>query len=363
MKGKTVLLILAVVVIAFIIYRICARPPEPESEPPPFWKDSSFLDDLGKTGRNGLKGIVVVAPASGLHSEESVKKAHEIAKSMGIAFPAEAMDEKAVPYTANSDEIRLDLLQKALADPDVEVLWAFRGGYGSSRLLAALAEMPRPPVPKTLVGYSDMTFLHAFLQNEWGWRTIHGGMFWELPLAGSGKEEDNFRLLAGILSGWVTELDYAGLKPFNQEAKDLPGPVEGVLCGGNLTCVAAGIGTPWAVRADGKILVLEDRKEQGYKLDRMLTQMKDAGLFAGAGAIVLGDFTEGDAATEFSLARFAGSLAIPVFRSDLFGHGAKNRPLVFNSPAVLEKRGEGDDSLFSPHDRGGAAVILDDWRA
>jgi muramoyltetrapeptide carboxypeptidase len=89
----------------------------------------------------------------------------------------------------------------------------------------------------------------------------------------------------------------------------------------------------------GKIIFLEDGGEPGYKIDRMLTQLRGAGAFQGARAVVLGEFTPGDGFTEFALDRFARELGKPVFRSDKFGHGPKNYPLILNAPAVINRSG------------------------
>ncbi len=224
-------------------------------------------------------------------------------------------------------------------DPDVEVLWAVRGGYGASRLLPALENgATLPEAPKVLVGYSDITFLHLFLGKR-GWPSVHGAMFWELGADGSDPE--NFRRLAAVLSGETAELRYEGLKPGNPAAEKLDQPVAGKLVGGNLTCLTAAVGTPWQPDVSGNILFLEDVKEKGYKLDRLFTQLQQAGLLDGASAILLGEFSEGDEQVEFALARFAQSVSVPVFRCDWFGHGEKNYPLILGAPAAIAAEGAG----------------------
>ncbi|MDL2259411.1 LD-carboxypeptidase, partial [Deltaproteobacteria bacterium OttesenSCG-928-K17] len=170
--------------------------------------DADFKAELNKWGRKGTAGIFVVAPASGLKGDEA-KRAYAMAEKLGVRFSEKTLSPDATPYNANSDKIRLELLAEALTSPDVEVVWALRGGYGSSRLLAELAlKMPPQAAEKTFIGYSDMTFLHLFLQSK-GWRTIHGAMFWDLD--SQTKDEENFKLLAGLLAGRIEKLDYSGL--------------------------------------------------------------------------------------------------------------------------------------------------------
>lgn len=336
------LVLLVVVAIAVLMLRTEKAVVEPEKEEPlsRLLDDTAFLADLERSGKRGLKGIAVVAPASGLRGE-NVEKVYALAERFGVAFSREALDPAVIPYTANSDAVRLRLLSEALNDPETEVVWAMRGGYGVSRILPDLAVLPPPPIPKVFIGYSDLTFLHLYLQ-KLGWKTVHGAMFWELSVPS--KDPENFRQLAALLSGRNTELRHEGLRPFNAAAREQEEPIRAVVTGGNLTCLTAAVGTPWALEATGRIVVMEDVKERGYKLDRMFTQLRAAGQLDGVAAVILGTFSAGDDDVEFALERFAAELPAPVFRTDLFGHGVKNRPLVFNAPAVIEKSGSEDGS-------------------
>lgn len=305
------------------------RPPGP----PALFSDPAFLADIRPLQEKGGKTVTLVSPSAGF-SEKDIETAYAYADKLNFYYPKGAARPGFIPYNANSDDIRLDMLAAALNDPETRVVWAMRGGYGSSRLLEGLEELGVSPEPKVLIGYSDITFLHLFLQKR-GWQTVHGSMFWEF--ANAGKDEKNFRLLGALLGGRLPRLSYTGLKPFNKPAEDRAERLEGTLTGGNLTCLAAAAGTPWALESSGKILFLEDVNEPGYKVDRMLTQLKQTGAFDGVCAIVLGEFTTGDRNTEYALDRFAQSFDKPVFRTDLFGHGAKNYPLVFNAPAIIER--------------------------
>ncbi len=308
------------------------------SDTPKILEDKSFLANMAR-----VRGkITVVAPGSGLRSEKKTK-VFEVAETLGLNLPAEALGSRPVPYHAAADEARERLLFQALNDPKTDIVWALRGGYGSARLLPALAARPLTGKPKIFIGYSDMTFLHLFLQQR-GWKTVHGAMF--LEMFEPGKDEDNYRLLAALLAGRLTELRYDDLRPFNQAARDLSQPVRAVVTGGNLTSLAAAAGTPWPLEAAGKILFVEDVEEPGYKLDRLFTQLRLAGQLEGVRAIVLGEFSRGDENTERALERFGQEFAGPIFRTDRFGHGAKNHPLIFNAPAVL-KRNSGDGGLFT----------------
>lgn len=305
------------------------------SGPPALLGEQVFQDDLAKIRAKG--GLTVVAPASGLDGRD-LEAARALAAELGAVFPPGAIAPGLVPYNANSDEVRLALLDQALNDSQGRVVWAVRGGYGAGRLLPGLKK-PAKSKQKIFVGYSDLTFLHLFLVRA-GWQTVHGAMLKEMN--DPAKDRDNFRLLAALLSGRLRELNYGGLEAFNQAARDLKQPIRASITGGNLTCLAASVGTPWPLEAAGRILFMEDVNEPGYKIDRLLTQLQVGGRLKGVTAVILGEFS-GDPKIEYALTRFAQSFNGPVFRSDLFGHGRKNYPLVFNAPAVISPEA---DQLF-----------------
>lgn len=290
--------------------------------------EPGFLSDMGRVSKRGL---AIVAPAGGIPSSE-IQNIQSLVQGFHASLPGNALAPGRVPYTANTDAARLDVLTKALTDPRSGIVWSLRGGYGSGRLLDDLSKVSKPARPKVFIGYSDMTFLHLFLQ-KWGWQTVHASMLWELTVPE--KDPDNFRKLAALLAGRQKELRYDGLTPFNALAKNQKQPIEGVITGGNLACLASAAGTPWALKSDGKILFLEDIQEPGYRLDRLFVQLQDSGALRGMKAVILGSFVQCKDDAGFALERFADECPVPVFKTELFGHGKMNYPLVFNAPSRL----------------------------
>ncbi len=238
-------------------------------------------------------------------------------------------------YLAGPDAQRLADLHAALADPEVAALHALRGGYGCMRLLDAVDTTLLRAHPKLLVGYSDLSALHALWARE-GLPTLHA------PMAASdlllpGREADRealFTLLQrGLRAGEV-------LAPALEPAPlHVGGRAEGRLVGGNLSLVAALLGTPFAWDMRGALLFLEDVSEDLYRVDRLLTQLRLAGVLDAAAGIVLGSFTEAESPTallQSLLQPLCERQHKPLLAGWPGGHGTPNRPLPLGLRAVLD---------------------------
>lgn len=185
-------------------------------------------------------------------------------------------------FLAGDDARRLDELHDALRDESVDAIVCARGGYGAMRLLSSLDLDLVRRAGKLLVGFSDVTALHAVWQRA-GLRSLHASM-----VAALGK------LPEARVERWTRAVE--GHVPFT--GHDAPirtlGRVTAPLVGGNLAVVAALVGTPFEVPVDGCVLLLEDVGEAPYRVDRMLTTLRLAGVFARAAGVLLGDFTRCD---------------------------------------------------------------------
>lgn len=238
-------------------------------------------------------------------------------------------------YLAGDDGARLADLHAALADSEVAALHALRGGYGCMRLLDHFDTALLRARPKLLIGYSDLTALHALWARA-GLPTLHAPMpASDLLLAGDdpsrGADRDAlFALLqGGLLAGSVLA---PALAP---TPLHLPGQAEGRLIGGNLSLVAALLGTRWAWDARGALLFLEDVNEDLYRVDRLLTQLRLAGVLDAAAGFVLGSFTEATAPTAL-LREMLLPLGKPLLAGWPSGHGTPNRPLPMGLHARLD---------------------------
>jgi muramoyltetrapeptide carboxypeptidase len=241
-------------------------------------------------------------------------------------YPSCRARHDTLPYLAGSDALRLADLHAALADDEVAAIHCLRGGYGTMRLLPGIDTALLRARPKLLMGYSDITALHALWAAE-GLPSLHAPMP-ASDLIRPGREDDEAALVAllqaGLPAGTVLAPELEPGEPVHA------GVAEGVLIGGNLSLVAALTGTPWAWNPHRAILFLEDVSESLYRTDRYLQQLALAGVLHAVSGIVLGSFTESEAPEALLRERLlplARELGKPLLGGWPTGHGTPNRPL------------------------------------
>jgi muramoyltetrapeptide carboxypeptidase len=196
---------------------------------------------------------------------------------------------------AGADQDRAVSFWDAATDPAVDIIWMARGGYGAGRLLPILADLTARhgnPPKKLLVGYSDVTVLHEFVRTRWNWSTLHAPM----PAAPNFGQYDkaHWRALVDLVQGRHPHRAW-GERPLTWLNPPRDKSVEAEIVGGNLALWSSVVGTPFApTPGKGRMLFFEDVGERFYRLDRMLTQIRHAGLLDNAAAVLLGDFTDCD---------------------------------------------------------------------
>lgn len=234
---------------------------------------------------------------------------------------------------ANEDSKRLQTLTNALFNRETKGIICARGGYGSMRLIPGLLHLKPPLTPKFFLGMSDITALNFFLQQNWGWPIVHGA------LARDKFSPESIQALKSILFGEVRKVTFAAT-PLNEPAKNTQ-DIKAPIIGGNLCIVQTSIGTPWQINLKNKMLFLEDINERGFKIDRMLQHLAQAGIFKEAQAIIFGDFIQGkepdgSSLIEPVLHRFAKSCPIPVVAIQGVGHDYTSLPLPLGTNALLK---------------------------
>ncbi len=184
-------------------------------------------------------------------------------------------------YLAGDDARRADELMHWIRAPEVDGIVCARGGYGVDRMLPLLDADAVRRAAKPLVGYSDVTALLLWQQCRAGLGGFHG------PMLDRGDDLD-----PAALDSLVAQLCGQAPMPLTLSGCGrLPGRAEGRLVGGSLSLVAASVGTPFQAPTRGAILLLEDRGELPYRVDRMLQQLRGAGLLQGLAGVGVGDFS------------------------------------------------------------------------
>lgn len=180
-----------------------------------------------------------------------------------------------------SDAERASDLQLMLNDPSIKAIIFARGGYGAMRMMDSIDWSALKQHPKWLIGYSDITAIHCHVQTMYGIPTIHGDMVNGFRAT----EDESTRSLKKLLTG--ERLTYTA--PSSEYNRN--GQAGGILVGGNLSLVAAMLGSKSSLQTAGKILLLEEVSEYKYTLDRMLISLKRAGLFQNLAGLIIGGIT------------------------------------------------------------------------
>jgi muramoyltetrapeptide carboxypeptidase len=195
-----------------------------------------------------------------------------------VSFDEHIFDREG--FLAGSDARRADELHAALSDASVDAIVCARGGHGATRILDRIDQGLVARAKKLLVGFSDITALHAIWQRA-GLRSLHGSMVGALG-----------RLDEARVQRWMRAVE--GYVPFSghDAAITTSGRVTAPLVGGNLAVLHALLGTPFFPPVDGCILLIEDVGEAPYRVDRMLTSLRLAGVLSRAAGVLIGDFTD-----------------------------------------------------------------------
>ena len=232
--------------------------------------------------------LAIVAPASPFTREEFDSGLQEI-RRLGFEPVYDDSVFARERYVAGTPAVRAAAIHAAWRDPSIAGVIGVRGGYGSAQLLPLLNRDEARGAAKPFIGYSDLTSVLTFLTLGCDLVAFHGPMLaGRLGRGAEGYDEDSFvRTLCRREP--VGELAPAGLESVR------PGEAGGVLLGGTLTQLLASLGTPYAFAPpDGYVLFLDEVGERPYRLDRMVTQLAQAGLLARASAVVIGELPNCD---------------------------------------------------------------------
>jgi muramoyltetrapeptide carboxypeptidase len=245
-----------------------------------------------------------------------------------------------------SAKSRFEQLYEALKSPDSNLVWCGGGGYSSGDILPLLARAKKIKQNKMFIGFSDITSILVFLQQNWGWQTICAPL--PMQLIKNGKmpvNKDSEQEIINLIFGKITNFKY-DLFALNKITKN----IEAEITGGCLSVMCGHFGSNFQIEFADKILFLEDMEESGERLDRYFRQIIEVILKTKKSpqAILLGEFCYGikdkflrqniDKAIINFIARIEEfKLDIPVFKAkDGLGHSDKMRPLILGAKSKID---------------------------
>lgn len=227
--------------------------------------------------------IGVCAPAGGIKSNTEIADFKKVLNDLGYSVVFSKNIEKNKGYFSGTDQERAEDFMNLIRDNSIKAIVFIRGGWGCARMLEFLDFDIIRTNPKIIMGFSDPTSLLNAITVKTGLITFHG--------PGGNSTWNDYSL------GYINELLVQGKAvSYNNEKDDLPiimyskGTVQGELFGGNLSVLSTMIGSDYLPDWKGKILFLEDVAEEPYRIDRMLTHLKLAGVFDQLAGLILGTF-------------------------------------------------------------------------
>ncbi|MDE2393716.1 MAG: LD-carboxypeptidase [Cytophagales bacterium] len=275
--------------------------------------------------------VAILSPAS-FPPTENWKQGVEVLENWGLRVRMAPNYLSRHFGLGGTDAERLSDLQQMLDDPPIKAIFPIRGGYGSSRLLDSLDFSGFKTHPKWIVGFSDITALLCEV-DRLGFASIHGPMPHNFCQKGGEAALQN---LHSLLFEGSTSVS-APSHPLNRL-----GEASAEIIGGNLSLLCHLIGSPTFASTAGKILFLEEIGERLYHVDRMLLQLKRAGLFQNLSGLIVGGFTDCNEAsltigkTAFELvAEHTSGTSYPIAFDFPAGHIPNNQPLVFGVKTKL----------------------------
>jgi muramoyltetrapeptide carboxypeptidase len=265
--------------------------------------------------------IAITSPAGAVWDDAQVEKFKGIVEGLGFKVKLGQTLKEKHGYFAGADELRAKELNTFFADKEVQGIFCMKGGWGCARILDKIDYNLIGKNPKVLMGFSDITSLLIAIYSKTGLVTFHG------PVGNSGWNDFSVDYIKRVLMK-KEAVTYS--YPEKDEDKPYiitPGKAKGILVGGNLTVLAGIIGSEYLPDWKNKILFLEEAKEEPYSVDRMLTQLKLAGVLQNISGFIFGKCVKCDAEEPQKafllkevLEQHLKPLGIPAFYGAMIGH-------------------------------------------
>lgn len=253
-------------------------------------------------------------------------------------------------YLSGTDADRAAEMNALFARDDLDAIVCLRGGYGALRILDRLDWDALRENPKLIVGYSDITALHLAAWSQSGVTGLSAAMAApDWPDLDAASEQQIWDLAGGAYPWEVVGPGGEPLAPMRV------GEVEGTLLGGNLSLIAALLGTPFLPDLTGAILFIEDVGEPPYRVDGLLARLRLAGVLERLGGLVIGAFTDGEPAKNRPsltlgeiLEHYAAFVPGPVASGLVYGHFVSKSPLPVGVQARLVVGARAELTTLSP---------------
>jgi muramoyltetrapeptide carboxypeptidase len=272
--------------------------------------------------------VGIVAPA-GHFDTETFKRGIAVLESMGFVpvFDRHLFEKDGT--FAGTDSHRAAQVNRFFSDPEIKAVFCARGGYGAIRILSRLDFERIRKNPKSLIGFSDITALHAAIALRCNLVTLHGPTVTTLATA---TEKARTSFYSVIATDHIPAIrPRLGLTLQG-------GSGQGPVSGGNLTTLCHLVGTPFQPDLDGCIVFFEDIGEAEYRIDRMLTQMKLAGCFDGVMGVALGNFRRCGKRERIDNIFFETfkEYGIPILSGFTIGHQKSSLTIPLGATATLD---------------------------
>ncbi|WP_053957901.1 S66 peptidase family protein [Sulfobacillus thermosulfidooxidans] len=274
--------------------------------------------------------IRIVAPA-GIVNPKNLQITQDFLTHRGytVSQGAHVLDQHEIFAGKETDRVQ-DLVD-ALSDPHVDAVITARGGYGSVRLLPLLDQIDLSHLnPKCLLGYSDITALHAYFFTRYGWVTYHG------PVMESDWTHENGQIALDVLAGTKTCWPTRAMEVLNPSHAPITAPWHG----GNLTVLTSLVGTPYFPSLNDAVLFVEDVNEAPYRVDRMFHQLLLSGCLEGIRGIVWGEGVGcGNDTDPLTVKQIVYQMAlecgVPAWYNFPAGHGVNNWTVPLGEPLTI----------------------------
>jgi muramoyltetrapeptide carboxypeptidase len=288
--------------------------------------------------------IAIMAPSSKV-DRAAIVKAQKKLEALGFKVRIHPQTFAEDMQSAGTPKQKAAALHKLFADPEVKAIFAARGGNSAGHVLELLDYDLIKRNPKIIMGYSDVTALLSAINAKTGLVTFHGPNFG--TFARSDLTAKQIRQCFNLLAGTENDLPFAKARVLRG------GNARGKLVGGNLSLLVSLIGTPYMPKMDGAILYVEDCCDEMSRLDRMFTQLRNAGVFDKISGLIVGQFTD---VTDSGKTPFQRKLPqvieeatqgkkFPVVINAPFGHGKDIPAYPFGAKAELNASGKKKPTL------------------